>query len=142
MGEGYSLRAREARLIPGLHAPWRAAISIAPLQVNSAQLVSKWVGEGAQNIVKLFEEAREHEAVLLFDEADSLFAGRIPVGSSSDRYANMEVAVLLSAMERFPGVVILTTNLSENIDDAFLRRLRFKVEFGLPDLNARRGPPT
>lgn len=106
-------------------------------RVNSAQLVSKWVGEGAKNIEKLFEEARQHEAVLVFDEADSLFAGRTAVSSSSDRYANLDVAVLLSAMERFPGVVILTTNLPENIDPAFRRRLRFVVEFTPPDSSAR-----
>lgn len=106
-------------------------------RVNAAQLVSKWVGEGAKNIESVFEEARQHEAVLVFDEADALFAARTTVGSSTDRYANLDVAVLLSAMERFSGVVILTTNLAENVDAAFRRRLRFVVEFAVPDAASR-----
>ncbi len=106
-------------------------------RVNVAQLVSKWVGEGAKNIHNLFAEAREHEAILVFDEADALFAARTPVGSATDRYANLDVAVLLSEMERFGGVVILTTNLPDHVDPAFRRRLRFVVEFPVPDAAGR-----
>jgi SpoVK/Ycf46/Vps4 family AAA+-type ATPase len=106
-------------------------------RVNAAQVTSKWVGETSQNLEAIFREARQHEAVLVFEEADALFAGRTPVGSATDRYANLDTAVLLREMERFPGVVILTSNLSDNIDEAFRRRLRFALAFPTPDREAR-----
>jgi SpoVK/Ycf46/Vps4 family AAA+-type ATPase len=106
-------------------------------RVNMAQITSKWVGETAQNLEALFREARQHEAVLVFEEADALFAGRTPVGSATDRYANLDTAVLLREIERFPGVVILTSNLVDNIDDAFQRRLRLTLAFPTPDRDAR-----
>jgi SpoVK/Ycf46/Vps4 family AAA+-type ATPase len=106
-------------------------------RVNLAQITSKWVGETAQNLEVLFREARQHEAVLVFEEADALFAGRTPVGSATDRYANLDTAVLLREIERFPGVVILTSNLADNIDDAFQRRLRLTLAFPTPDRDAR-----
>jgi SpoVK/Ycf46/Vps4 family AAA+-type ATPase len=106
-------------------------------RVNAAQATSKWVGETAQNLEAIFQEARQHEAVLVFEEADALFAGRTSVGSATDRYANLDTAVLLREMERFPGVVILTSNLSDNIDAAFRRRLRFALAFPTPDREAR-----
>jgi len=106
-------------------------------RVNAARVVSMWVGEGAKRIEELFQEARGSEAVLVFDEADALFAGRTGVASSTDRYANLDVAILLREMERFPGVAILTTNIVENLDAAFRRRLRFVVEFPVPDAAAR-----
>jgi SpoVK/Ycf46/Vps4 family AAA+-type ATPase len=106
-------------------------------RVNVAQVTSKWVGETAQNLAAIFQEARQHEAVLVFEEADALFAGRTPVGSATDRYANLDTAVLLREMERFPGVVILTSNLRDNIDDAFRRRLRFTLAFPTPERVAR-----
>lgn len=107
-------------------------------RVNLAQIISKWVGEGAKNIDALFDEAEHSDAILLFDEADALFAGRSPVGSATDRYANLEVAVLLQRLEEFSGVAILTTNLFENVDTAFLRRIRFVMEFPRPDKADRR----
>ena len=106
-------------------------------RVNAAQVTSKWVGETAQNLESIFREARQHEAVLVFEEADALFSGRTPVGSATDRYANLDTAVLLREMERFPGVVILTSNLSDNIDEAFRRRLRFALAFPTPEREAR-----
>jgi len=102
-------------------------------RINAAQIVSKWVGQGAKNLQLLFTEARNNEAVLLFDEADALFAGRTAVSNATDRYANLDVSILLQEIERFPGVVILTTNLLENIDPAFRRRIRFHCEFPRPD---------
>jgi SpoVK/Ycf46/Vps4 family AAA+-type ATPase len=102
-------------------------------RVNAARVASKWVGEGAKNIEALFRDARDHQAVLVFDEADTFFAGRTAVASATDRYANLEVNVLLHEMERFSGAVILTTNLSENIDPAFRRRIRFSLGFPRPD---------
>jgi SpoVK/Ycf46/Vps4 family AAA+-type ATPase len=76
--------------------------------------------------------------VVLFDEADGLFAKRTAVNGSSDRYANMDVGLLLYHVERFPGIVLLTTNLREEIDEAFYRRLLFVVEFAPPDESARK----
>ena len=105
-------------------------------RVNMAQITSKWVGETAQNFEILFREARQHEAVLVFEEADALFAGRTSVSSATDRYANLDTAVLLREIERFPGVVILTSNLADNIDDAFQRRLRLTLAFPTPDRDA------
>lgn len=107
-------------------------------RLNFAQLLSKWVGEGAKNIQAVFKDARHNDAVLLFDEADALFAGRTAVASSTDRYANLDVSILLQELERFPGVVILTSNLPENIDEGFQRRLKFAIEFPVPDESARR----
>ncbi len=106
-------------------------------RVNMAQIISKWAGEGSKNVELVFQSARQTNAVLVFDEADALFAARTNVTSSTDRYANLEVAVLLREMERFPGVVILTTNLKQNIDEAFIRRLRFVLELERPDPSAR-----
>ena len=106
-------------------------------RVNAAQVVSKWVGEGAKNLETVFKDARDNDAVLVFDEADTLFAGRTSVSSSTDRYANLDVAVLLREMERFSGVAILTTNLADTIDDAFQRRLALVLEFPRPDVEAR-----
>ena len=102
-----------------------------------AEVVSKWVGESAQNLEALFREARQHDAVLVFEEADARFAGRTPVGSATNRYANLDTAVLLREMERFPGVVILTSNLPDNIDASFQRRLRLTLAFLAPDRDAR-----
>jgi len=105
-----------------------------PLRVvNVAELLSKWVGETAQNIEALFTGLRSHEAVLVFEEAEGLFASRTTVSSSSDRYANMDVGLLLHHMERYPGVVILTSNMIDAIDRAFMRRMRYIVEFPPPD---------
>ena len=101
-------------------------------RVNLARVVSKWVGDGAKNIEAVFDEAEHSGAVLLFDEADALFAGRSAVSSATDRYANLEVAVLLQRLEEFTGVAILTTNLFDNIDQAFLRRIHFVQAFERP----------
>ena len=101
--------------------------------VDLSRLVSKWVGETEKNIDKIFSEADQTQGVLLFDEADSLFANRSgEVNSSNDRYANMEVGYLLQRIESYRGIAVLTTNLSQNIDDAFLRRFHFRIDFPKP----------
>jgi SpoVK/Ycf46/Vps4 family AAA+-type ATPase len=105
--------------------------------VNCAELVSKYVGETGKNIEIVFKEAAQNESILVFDEADGLFGKRTGVYGSSDRYANMDVGLLLYHIERFPGIVLLTTNLLDQIDEAFFRRLRFVVEFLAPDPAAR-----
>jgi SpoVK/Ycf46/Vps4 family AAA+-type ATPase len=102
-------------------------------RVDVSRLVSKWIGETEKNLAKIFEEARRAQVVLLFDEADSLFAKRTQVKSSHDRNANMEVNFLLQKMENHDGVTILTTNMLNSIDEAFLRRIRFRVTFPVPD---------
>jgi SpoVK/Ycf46/Vps4 family AAA+-type ATPase len=105
--------------------------------VNVSQVVSKWIGETEKNLQRIFDEARAGRCVLLFDEADMLFSKRTEVQRSVDRYANMEVGLLLQLVENHPGLAILTTNLKDSIDVAFQRRLTFKVSFTPPDAAAR-----
>lgn len=102
-------------------------------QISIPRVVSKWIGETEQNIEQIFATAKASHGILLFDEADSLFAGRTKVESSVDRYSNMATNMLLQEIENFDGVVILTTNLEKNIDKAFQRRIGFKVHFPFPD---------
>jgi hypothetical protein len=106
-------------------------------RVDLSRVVSKWVGETEKNLGRAFDEAKHSQAVLLFDEADALFAKRTDVKSSNDRYANLEVNYLLQRLEAFEGVVLLTTNNQTSIDDAFRRRLRFRIEFPAPDASER-----
>lgn len=100
--------------------------------VDLSRVVDKYIGETEKNLGRLFDEASRAPVVLLFDEADSLFAARTQVESSNDRYANLEVNFLLQRMERFEGISILTTNRETAIDPAFKRRLRFRLHFDLP----------
>ena len=102
-------------------------------RVDLSKVVSKYVGETERNLDRVFAEASRCRAMLLFDEADSLFAKRTEVKSSNDRYANLEVNFLLQRLEAHDGVVILTTNAATAIDPAFARRLRYRVEFPTPD---------
>jgi AAA+ superfamily predicted ATPase len=106
-------------------------------QVDLSRIVDKYVGETEKNLARLFAEAGKLPVVLLFDEADSLFATRTKVESSNDRYANLEINYLLQLMERHEGLSILTTNQGTGIDQAFMRRLRFRVHFPLPALSDR-----
>ncbi len=106
-------------------------------QVDLSQIVSKWVGETEKNLSKVFDEAERSGAMLLFDEADSLFSKRTSVSSANDRYANLEVNYLLQRVERFTGVAVLTTNFSESIDTAFARRLSMRVTFTAPGIPER-----
>jgi ATP-dependent 26S proteasome regulatory subunit len=106
-------------------------------QIDLSRIVSKYVGETEKNLAALFDAAEAGHAVLLFDEADSLFAKRTEVKSSVDRYANLEVNYLLQRMEQFAGITILTTNLDSAIDEAFRRRLSFRVSFPLPEAPER-----
>jgi len=102
-------------------------------KVDLSSIVSKYIGETEKNINKIFEEAREINAILFFDEADAIFGKRSEVKDSHDRYANIEVSYLLQKMEEHEGIVIMATNLSNNIDEAFVRRMHFIVEFPFPD---------
>jgi SpoVK/Ycf46/Vps4 family AAA+-type ATPase len=106
-------------------------------RVDLSRVVSKYIGETERNLRRVFDAAEAGQAVLLFDEADALFGKRTEVKDSHDRYANIEVSYLLSRMEEYSGLAVLTTNMREAIDLAFLRRLRFVVEFPFPDAAER-----
>lgn len=106
-------------------------------QVDLAKTVSKYIGETEKALDAIFDAAEAASAVLLFDEADALFGKRSEVKDAHDRYANLEVAYLLQRIEAYRGLAILTTNLKENLDAAFLRRLRFIVDFPIPDAENR-----
>ncbi|MBX3162517.1 MAG: AAA family ATPase [Deltaproteobacteria bacterium] len=106
-------------------------------QIDLSRIVSKWIGETEKNLAQVFDAAESGHAILLFDEADSLFAKRTEVKSSVDRYANLEVNYLLQRMEAFRGISILTTNLEASIDEAFRRRLSARVHFPVPDAPER-----
>jgi hypothetical protein len=102
-------------------------------RVNIAQLVSKWVGDTPKNVEQVIRLAAENDAILFFDEADALFAKRATdVRDAQDKFANTDTAFLLQAIESYPGIAILATNLKANIDSAFLRRIRYLVDFAKP----------
>jgi len=101
-------------------------------RVDLSAVVSKYVGETEKNLSRVFDLAAESGAILLFDEADALFGKRAAVKDSHDRYANLEVNYLLQRLEAFTGLAILAANLQQNIDAAFLRRIRFVIDFPLP----------
>jgi hypothetical protein len=113
------------------------ALNVDAYLVDLAQIVSKYIGESEKNLEVVFGEAEEAGAMLVFNEADVLFSKRGDVRDAHDRYANMEVAYLLQRIEQFSGLAVLTTNFRQNIDPAFLRRLRFIVDFPRPDAAAR-----
>jgi hypothetical protein len=106
-------------------------------KVDLSGVVSKYVGETEKNLARIFAEARTSNAILFFDEADALFGKRTEVSDAHDRYANIETSYLLQRMEEYEGVVVLATNLRQNIDDAFTRRIRFVVEFPFPQQDDR-----
>ncbi|MFZ3493220.1 ATP-binding protein [Streptomyces sp. 5.8] len=105
--------------------------------VDLSQVVNKYIGETEKNLARIFNAAEDSAAVLLFDEADTLFGKRTEVRDSHDRYANLEVGYLLQRMESFRGLAVLTTNAKGALDQAFLRRLRVVVTFPYPDPAAR-----
>ncbi len=102
-------------------------------RIDLSAVVSKYIGESEKNLRRVFDAAEEGGAILLFDEADALFGKRSETKDSHDRYANIEVSYLLQRMEAYRGLAVLTTNLKKSLDVAFLRRLRFVVEFPFPD---------
>lgn len=106
-------------------------------KIDLSSVVSKYIGETEKNLAKIFEEAETSNAILFFDEADALFGKRTEISDAHDRYANIETSYLLQKMEEYEGVVILASNLRENMDDAFIRRIRFIVEFPFPDEASR-----
>jgi len=107
-------------------------------RIDLSAVVSKYIGETEKNLARIFHEAESSNAILFFDEADALFGRRSEVRDSHDRYANIETSYLLQRMEEYDGLAILATNLQKNMDEAFVRRLHFAVEFPLPDARSRR----
>jgi hypothetical protein len=107
-------------------------------RIDLSAVVSKYIGETEKNLRRLFDAAEDGGVILFFDEADALFGKRTEVKDSHDRYANIEVNYLLQRMEAYRGLAILATNRKSALDAAFLRRLRFVVNFAFPDLAQRR----
>lgn len=106
-------------------------------RIDLSSVVSKYIGETEKNLRRVFDAAEAGGTILLFDEADALFGKRSEVKDSHDRHANIEVSYLLQRMESYRGLAILTTNLKDNLDSAFLRRIRYVVRFPFPDANHR-----
>jgi hypothetical protein len=101
-------------------------------RIDLSQIVNKYIGETEKNLKKIFDAAEVCDLILFFDEADSLFGRRSEVKDAHDRYANLEISYLLERMERFKGLAVLATNRKKDLDQAFMRRLRFIVDFPLP----------
>jgi SpoVK/Ycf46/Vps4 family AAA+-type ATPase len=102
-------------------------------KIDLSQLVSKYIGETEKNLDRIFTAAETANAILFFDEADALFGKRSEVKDAHDRYANIEIGYLLQKIEEYEGLAILATNLRQNLDEAFIRRLNFIVDFPFPD---------
>lgn len=113
------------------------ALDLDLYRIDLSAVVSKYIGESEKNLRRVFDAAEGGGAILLFDEADALFGKRTETKDSHDRYANQEVAYLLQRMESYRGLAILTTNLRSSLDTAFLRRLRYAVQFPFPDAAQR-----
>jgi hypothetical protein len=109
------------------------ALDMPLYRIDLSQVVNKYIGETEKNLKRLFDLADIADTILFFDEADALFGKRSEVKDAHDRYANLEISYLLERMERFKGLAILATNRRRDLDDAFLRRLRYIIEFPLPD---------
>ena len=102
-------------------------------KVDLSKIVSKYIGETEKNLSAIFQRAKDKEWILFFDEADALFGKRTNVRDSHDRYANQEVSYLLQKIEEHNGLVFLSTNKKTNIDQAFMRRLRYVIDFPFPE---------
>jgi AAA+ superfamily predicted ATPase len=106
--------------------------------IDISTVVSKYIGETEQNLERIFDAAAAGNHVLLFDEADALFGARTAVSDARDRYANIEVSYLLQRLETFDGLLLMTTNLQGNIDQAFMRRVHVAMDFPVPDAPERK----
>lgn len=107
-------------------------------RIDISQIVDKYIGETEKRLEEVFDAAEKNNAILFFDEADSIFGKRSEVNDAKDKYANTEVSYILQRMEEYDGIVILATNYKKNIDEAFMRRIRYLVEFTLPGEEIRR----
>ena len=107
-------------------------------RIDLSAVVNKYIGETEKNLRRLFDAAEDSGAILFFDEADALFGKRSEVKDSHDRYANIEINYLLQRMESYRGLAILATNMKNTLDKAFMRRLRFVVDFPFPGVEERK----
>jgi len=107
-------------------------------KIDLSMVVSKYIGETEKNLSAIFQEAKDSNAILFFDEADALFGKRSEVKDAHDRYANIETAYLLQKMDEYEGIVILATNLRNNLDEAFARRMQATIDFPFPEEDDRR----
>lgn len=128
---------------PGTGKTMAAEVIASELQldlykIDLSQVVSKYIGETEKNLDRIFNAAQNANAILFFDEADALFGKRSEVKDAHDRYANIEIGYLLQKMEEYEGLAILATNLRQNMDDAFVRRLQIIIDFPFPDEEHRR----
>jgi SpoVK/Ycf46/Vps4 family AAA+-type ATPase len=144
-----TIRPMSGRCILNFYGPpgtgkTRAALGLAlqlgkPLyQVDYSAVISKYLGDTAKHIKAAFAAARDHNAVLFFDEADSLLSKRVSIGESCSTSINQNRNCLMQELDRFDGVVIVTTNLFENYDPALLRRIQRHIKFRVPDVSMRR----
>ena len=106
-------------------------------RVDLSMIISKYIGETEKNLAKIFDVAEHKNWILFFDEADSLFGKRTVANSSNDRHANQQTGYLLQKIEDFAGIIILASNLNDNIDSAFSRRFQSMVHFKMPDVQER-----
>ncbi len=113
------------------------ALQLDLYRVDLSSVVSKYIGETEKNLRRVFDAAEEGGVILFFDEADALFGKRSEVKDSHDRYANIEINYLLQRMESYRGLAVLATNMKSALDTAFLRRIRFVVNFPVPDAAQR-----
>lgn len=114
------------------------ALRLPMYRVDLSQVVNKYIGETEKNLKRIFDAAELCDCILFFDEADALFGKRTDVKDAHDRFANIEISYLLERMERFKGLAILATNRRKDLDEAFMRRLRYVIEFPVPGVNERR----
>ncbi len=106
-------------------------------KVDLSQIADKYIGETEKHLEKIFDYAQKNHVILLFDEADAIFGKRSEVKDSKDRYANNEVSYILQRIEQYDGIILLTTNLKNNIDAAFMRRLKYVIHFSMPNEQER-----
>lgn len=114
-----------------------ADLALNLFQIDLSTVVSKYIGETEKHLSAIFQEAEMTQSLLFFDEADALFGKRTEVKDAHDRYANLEVNYLLQRIEQYQGLVVLSTNMQRNVDEAFLRRMQEVVEFPFPDETLR-----
>ncbi|MDD6039153.1 MAG: ATP-binding protein [bacterium] len=127
---------------PGTGKTMAAQVIAAELGLNIyrcdlSQIVSKYIGETSKNLSRIFDAAQQSNAILFFDEADSLFSKRMDVNNSNDKHANAETAFLLQKMESYAGICILATNVANNFDNAFVRRITYMIPISKPDEKQR-----
>ncbi len=113
------------------------ALQLPMYRIDLSQVVNKYIGETEKNLKRVFDAAEIADCILFFDEADALFGKRTEVKDAHDRFANIEISYLLERMERFKGLAVLATNRKKDLDEAFMRRLRYVVEFPMPEFSER-----